>query len=274
MKLLIQKIVNDLDNHSGEITLTVRDVGHGNWNEIKYENKRILFDIGAQKNYGEDDLLKIIRRAKFKNEEEIYIFISHWDVDHYHAILKLSKKELQLIKAVFGPLNVPRTNTAFRVMNLISDAGIIYHGIPSTKKRYLNKQIELNLLFYGTKMKIYRSSKTKSRNLDSVVLLLEGNNSSVLFTGDNNYEKLFNYVVTNSFPNRPLNLILPHHGGAAGKFKLSSWSTVSLENIIISYHQDNSYGHPSPENINISQKLLAFKPHVVTNGSGCKCFTI
>jgi beta-lactamase superfamily II metal-dependent hydrolase len=268
MKTLLQKIINDLDSYSGVIKLTVRDVGHGNWNEIKYRNKRILFDIGAQKNFGEEDLLEIIREAKFKIGEEIYIFISHWDVDHYHGILKLSDKELQLIKAIFGPANIPDTNTAKRVMNLINDAGIKFYGVPFTSKRHPHKQIELNPIFSGSKLKIYRSSETKSRNLDSVVMFLEGNKKSVLFSGDNTYEKIFDYVLTICKSNVPLNLILPHHGGRAGKFKINSWNTVNLENIIISFSEKNSYGHPLPENLKVSQILLASKPLVVTNGNG------
>jgi beta-lactamase superfamily II metal-dependent hydrolase len=274
MNTLIQKIINDLDSYSGEIKITVRDVGHGNWNEIEYSNKRILFDIGAQKSFGEVDLLKIICKAKFKSGEEIYIFISHWDVDHYHAILKLSNKELKLIKGIFGPTNIPKTNTAKRVTSLINKVGIKYYGIPFTAKRHLNKKIELNLLYSGAKLKIFRSSPTMSRNLDSIVILLEGNNNSVLFSGDNTYEKIFDYVLTSCQPSVPLNLILPHHGGGAGKFNFSSWTTVALENIIISFCENNSYGHPLPENLKVSKKLLVSKPLVVTNGSGSKYFTI
>jgi beta-lactamase superfamily II metal-dependent hydrolase len=274
MKTFVQKIINDLDSYSGVIKVKVRDVGHGNWNEIKYSNKRILFDIGAQKNFGEEDLLNIINNAKFKIGEEIYIFISHWDVDHYHAILKLTNKELQLIKAIFGPSNIPKTNTAKRAMNVINHAKIKYYGIPFTAKRHLNKKIELNLLFSGSKIKLFRSSPTRSRNLDSIVIFLEGNNNSVLFSGDNTYEKIFDYVLTICQPHVPLNFILPHHGGRAGNFNISTWTTLPLENIIISFCEKNSYGHPLPKNLKVSQKLLGSKPLLVTNGSGDQDFKL
>lgn len=271
---MIHRLIKKLDAFKDSIEVIVRDVGHGNWNEIRFGATRIFFDIGAQKDWRKSKIQELVEAADIKKSDNIYIFVSHWDVDHYHAILKLSDSELKQIKGFFAPNRIPKTNTAKRVKDLLKIAGISLDTIPFTSKRCIDKKIELNLVYGGRSLKIYRSSQTYSRNLDSLVFYLETNKNCVLLTGDQKYEKLHDYVISLISPKVPMILVLPHHGGDAGNFNRTHWSAHSIEEIIISYYKSNSYGHPSDANWQIAENLLISKPILYTNDTGDKSFFI
>ncbi|MCM3722471.1 hypothetical protein [Solibacillus isronensis] len=271
---MINSLIKSLDTFKGSIEIIVRDVGHGNWNEIRFGTTRIFFDIGAQKDWHENKVQNLVTAANIRKSENIYIFVSHWDVDHYHAILKLSDFELKQIKGFFAPERIPKTNTAERVKHLLNSAGIGLYLIPWTTKKHTDKRIELNMVFGGDKLKIFRSSKTNSRNLDSIVFYIETYKNSVMLTGDQKYEKLYDYIVSEVLPKAPMIFVLPHHGGNAGDFNISHWSTTSLEEVIISYHESNTYGHPLENNCRTAQSLLVCKPILSTNDTGDKVFLL
>lgn len=269
---MITKLLDKLDNHLGPIIFIVHDIGHGNWNEIRFGKTRIFFDIGAQKEWRGKRVRKLVDTANITQEEDIYIFISHWDTDHYHAILKLTVSELKRVKGVFAPQRIPATNTAKNVEDFLHAAGISIDKIPFSVKKSTDNKIELNLFYGGKILRIYRSSKTSSRNLDSLVFYMETKERSLLLTGDQKYEKLYSYILDTVFPKRPLILVLPHHGGYAGYFDKKQWSKVSLEEIIISYHSSNKYEHPLKENYSTAEDLLLSKLLIYTNDTGNKSF--
>ncbi|MEK5071449.1 hypothetical protein [Sporosarcina sp. FSL K6-1508] len=272
---MIHHLLSGLDSYHGQIEVIIRDVGHGNWNEIRFGNTRIIYDIGAQKEWPANRIQSIIDAAKFKKNEEIYIFISHWDVDHYHAILKLNKSQLKQVKGFFAPtLRNPRTQTMNRVLERLNDAGISVSTIPFSIKKNKGRKIELQLAYGGNRLKVFRSTKTTSTNLNSIVLSLVTNSKSVLMTGDQNYEKLHDFVISSKPPTMPMIMVMPHHGGFAGNLDTKKWGIIHLDEIIISYHDSNSYGHPLAINRTRAETLLVTKPVLYTNGTGNKTFNI
>jgi beta-lactamase superfamily II metal-dependent hydrolase len=275
---MLDNLIHRINNYSGPFRITVHDVGHGNWNEIQFGDTRIFFDIGAQMGWGNLRVQQIINNVNIEPDDEIYIFLSHWDIDHYHSILQLEgTQQLEQIRAFFAPSNEHKTATVNRVINILSSAGIPFYPIEFTNKRNRhNKEIELNLEEYCLgRLKIYRSTRTRSKNLNSIVMHFETENNNVLFTGDQKYEKLYSYVVNHSDKNKPYIFVLPHHGGYAGKFKKDEWETVNFSDIIISYHESNRYGHPFQSHITTANSLLKDSNTIIeTNGTGSKFFII
>lgn len=272
--MMIEKLIKSLDSFKQEITVIIHDVGHGNWNEIKFGKSRIFFDIGAQKDWTENKIQKIIDNVNIKLGENIYIFISHWDVDHYHAILKLSLSQLKQIRGFVSPEKRPLTNTAKRVEDLLKREGIPIFSIPFSNKVFNDRRVELQLKYAGNTLKIFRSTKTNSRNLDSIVFLLMRDKNNVVFTGDQKYEKLYEYVMVPSTPTSSLIFVLPHHGGNAGDLKFHDWSRISIGEVVVSYHDTNRYGHPLDINMTKARDLINPKSVKITNGTGNKIFTI
>lgn len=270
---MISNLLRSIDSFHAQIKVTVRDVGHGNWNEIQFGSTRIFFDIGAQKQWRKNKVRSILDNARIQPDEKIFIFLSHWDTDHYHAILGLTDIELKSIKGFVAPNNMPDTNTADQVKKRLEAAGIRINLIPFTNKKVKDKKIELNLNYNGKKLKIFRSTNTNNRNLNSIVFHFDCNGRSLLLSGDQNYEKLFEYVINQVSCANPMILLLPHHGGSAGKFKELDWRSVLLDEIVISYHDSNTYGHPLDTNIKVSANLLSSNKLILTtNDSGDKVF--
>ena len=72
---MIDRVIKELHTFKGAINVIVRDVGHGNWNEISFGPTRIFFDIGAQKDWRESQIQKVVDAAGINKSENIYILL-------------------------------------------------------------------------------------------------------------------------------------------------------------------------------------------------------
>ena len=86
-----------LINNNGRIGITVRNVGQGNWNEIKCNDSvRIVYDAGAPMTSSPDEIVNIIgNRSTLYAESKPILILSHWDKDHYHSLLGMSDNDLK-----------------------------------------------------------------------------------------------------------------------------------------------------------------------------------
>lgn len=253
--------------------LIVHDVGHGNWNEIENKECTVFFDIGAGKYYGKEDIRALIQKVDLERIERLIIVISHWDVDHYHALFDMEKSELKKIEKVIAPTppanklgEIPRT--IVRVIELLKGEGINIEYIPKTKKIYKTTQkVEIHFSqLINSDVSLYRTTGAKNKNLDSIVLYYEGSDKSMLLTGDNYYDKVYEFILAHRKINK-LIMVVPHHGGLAGKFKQGDWTRLSTEMVICSWGVNN-YGHSSTK----LKKLFngTFSNFQETNGTGSK----
>ncbi|MCU4963724.1 ComEC/Rec2 family competence protein [Bacillus paranthracis] len=80
---------------------------------------------------------------------------------------------------------------------------------------------------------LFRSTDGSNINQSGIVLSVEGNDSIGLLTGDHSYRQIYK-VISNSKIEKPYVMVVPHHGGNAGKFDEALWSTVSLASGCIS----------------------------------------
>src|SRR5690606_21405355 len=81
---------------------------------------------------------------------------------------------------------------------------------------------------------------------------------SVILPGDAHYKQISRDILPMLNYPHDHNLVVPHHGGKAGKYcyDLPS-SVVTIEKAVLSYG-DNHYNHPSKENIS-SLKTTGFE---------------
>jgi beta-lactamase superfamily II metal-dependent hydrolase len=253
--------------------LIVYDVGHGNWNEIRNKDYRLFFDIGASKYYKEKDLRSLIQRANLKTKSKVTIVISHWDVDHYHVLFGMEKSELQRIEKVIAPEppknkngNVP--NTIDKAIKLLENEGVVTELVPKSKKTNKStRKIELHVSqSIKSNIILYRTTGAKNKNLDSIVLYHHSSNKSVLLTGDNYYDKVYEYILANKKIDG-LVMVVPHHGGKAGKFVKRDWKAIPIETVVCSWG-DNNYGH----SLNTLKKVVGNTFHKIeeTNNTGSK----
>jgi hypothetical protein len=81
----------------GKVSVTIRNVGQGNWNEINFNDSvKIVYDAGAPMNASRTDVATIIgnRNTLYPTSKPILI-LSHWDKDHYHSLIGMTDTELQ-----------------------------------------------------------------------------------------------------------------------------------------------------------------------------------
>ncbi|MED1862424.1 hypothetical protein P4V41_02960 [Fictibacillus nanhaiensis] len=236
---------------NSELELNIIKVGHGNWNEIRSGKTRIFYDTGADKRWRQLSIRDLIDTMDIRNDHDIHIVISHWDVDHYHALLEFESKHFKRIKSIIAPSNPPKTNTCTNVIQLLKLNNVHLEFIkPVSVSNGPLKEIKLGLYRFDNIIDVYRATNTKNRNQGGIVLLVKGKNCDALLTGDHHYSKLYKYIL-NGYSNndKPLIFITPHHGGYAGKWDINNWKQLNIREVAISYCQSNPYNHPTRDNL-------------------------
>lgn len=250
--------------------LKVFNVGQGNLNVFETAEAIVFYDFGCCKIKSKKDASELFGKLEqyFKKNIDVYIIISHWDIDHY-ILLKLLIEFLNLVnshslKYVIGPYQLPNC-TSKKIVKSLEDLKVSIKLIksptvhPSMKLRGYNFYTKYNLSLNKHKIfgencvqfELYHGTKKADRNRYSLVLKIKVCNSYlIILTGDSFYKDVNNYVLNSSdFRNiKKIYYLIPHHGGNAGKFELSKLDTVekTLINNILSVGTNN-YGHPNKQ---------------------------
>ncbi len=231
----------------GELKVAVRNVGQGNWNEIiSNDSCKIVYDAGAPMHATKNEIRKVIgNRGNEYIESNPGLIISHWDMDHYHSLLGMTDDELSSFSYVIFRDQVPSLTSRrlySRLRNLIGVKKL--YSIPAiakAKKRGPTYLYPLNST--NNKLVVYNSEEHKNRNISGIYLSLKTIKSSVIFSADAHYDQISRDILPSLNYTHEHNLIVPHHGGRAGKFIYSRPSNVSFNIAVISVGI-NSYGHP------------------------------
>lgn len=137
----------------------VRNIGQGNWNEIK-SNERftLIFDAGTIYTTKRIDVFRLIgdRDNQYQKSNPI-IIISHWDVDHYHFLIGFQDDTIKSIpifiyRAAIPNLTARKVLGRFRSLNanaLLPIAPIDPSPLrSSTKLRKFNFTTTGNIIFF------------------------------------------------------------------------------------------------------------------------------
>ena len=241
--------INELSiSVKGNVKANIRNVGQGNWNELITDNlTSIVFDIGAPINAKKEEVLLIINNREFiYQENKPILLISHWDIDHYHALVAMEDKTLASFSYVifrdYRPTLTSRIIFGRFERNLERNKIISLSSEPKVKGKAILKLLSPE----NSQILIFNASEHKDRNRNGIVLLIRTANSSIIFSGDVYYYQLSEYVLNHINYDHNHYLVVPHHGGNAGKF-IYELKQAKPNDAIISVGT-NTYKHPSQQN--------------------------
>lgn len=232
----------------GPIAVVVRDVGQGNWNEIRFNDEvKIVYDAGAPMGASRIAVAKITgNRNNVYPASKPILVLSHWDKDHYHSLIGMSDVELKNNFSAFicrdDAPNLTSKILLKRVKNAVGAVNTfeipadprVARGGPTTFRplTILTKQVVL-----------YNSQKHKNRNISGLILTVKTSKGSIVLPGDAHYEQISRDILPHLNYRHRHNLVVPHHGGKAGKYSYKIPSLATANQAIVSVGA-NSYGHP------------------------------
>jgi beta-lactamase superfamily II metal-dependent hydrolase len=231
----------------GKLSVTIRNVGQGNWNEINENDKTsIVFDAGASMYATKTDIRNIIgnRAAKYSSEKPGLI-LSHWDKDHYHSLIGMTNAELANFSFFICRDKVHNLTSRIlfgRIISAIGSANTYTIAAQPRTARGGHTHL-IPLMPTSSQLMIYNAQHHKNRNISGIVISLKTKESSVILSGDCHYEQISVDVLPHLNFKHKHNLVVPHHGGKAGNYIYNLPKNVTPDNAIISVGPNN-YGHP------------------------------
>ncbi len=211
------------------------NVGQGESIYIEFpDGTDALIDAGKS-NYG--DTVVNYLKGQESNIDLDYLIATHPDADHVGGMQNVFTS--LNIKNFIYPKDAPHdTKTWKNVLSLASSEGCnIQDSIPGT-----------TFNIGGATMKFIQPNKDyQDNNDDSIVVLLDYNNSEILLAGDIESTTENDMVIQNSVPDVDF-MSAPHHGSRGSSTQIFL-NKAKPEHAIISVGE-NSYGHPAEEVLN------------------------
>lgn len=245
------------DGLKGNISINIRDVKQGNWNEVLYNNQvKIVFDSGAPTNASKNEVVSIIdNRNKIYPKSNPLFILSHWDKDHYHALLAMTDIELANNFCGFVCRDFLPTLTSRILFQRIKSAlGSDKLYCIACNPKNQTKPFHSNINSLTNQTILYNSQNYKNRNASGLVLVIKTAKSSAILTGDTHYNRISDCILPHLNYHHVHHLVTPHHGGNAGpiKYKLQNEMKAGIGAISVG---KNGFGHPDPKNIDYLEKL-------------------
>ena len=238
---------------TNNIIVTVNNVGQGNWNEVTCDGAtRLVYDIGAPLRASIKEVNDIVNRIvpRYHNLSiKPTLLLSHWDKDHYHALLALKDSDFSIFDKYIFPGNPP-TATAKRIYEKITNnngktiivrPGHRDSGMPSLPEIIWEEQC----------YSIFIGQEHSDRNLSGIQVFLRSKHENILLCGDCGWYQVIHILAhktKTASTGEKCNVVVPHHGG--GKDKTYYGFTIPCfmnkgKALISVDKKKNSYGHPS-----------------------------
>lgn len=240
----------------------VVDCGQGNWNELLGPDWRLIYDCGASWKWTKRAVRKFVQERQLESGLRTILVVSHFDVDHYHALLEASDSEVGQFELVLAPNRIPGTATAKRFLARLASQGVKVRLLPPTtplpgdgRKIMLRSESRLG------SVEVLRATPGASRNQTGIALIAKGTQRTAVLTGDHHHPKVLEAVLRYGHGGSEAVYVVPHHGGAAGKLVASDWGKVfGAFRPVLSYGQSNSYGHPRADVLRELHRLRGLNP--------------
>lgn len=237
----------------GKLSVTIRKVGQGNWNEVNFNDKvKIVFDAGAPMNASRTEIATIIgNRNNLYPDSKPILILSHWDKDHYHSLIGMTDAELKNNFSAFVCRDRVPNQTSRILFNRISSAvGLDNTYSISAVTRfarggptYFSPLTPLN-----NQIVLYNAQQHKNRNISGLAIAVKTKRRSIILSGDAHYEQVSRDILKHLNYQHEHNLVVPHHGGKAGTYNYNIPRLASVGQAVISVGA-NRYGHPLANNI-------------------------
>lgn len=233
---------------TGRVSITVRKVGQGNWNEVSFSDRvKIVYDAGAPMNASRTEIATIIgnRNTLYPNTKPILI-LSHWDKDHYHSLIGMTDAQLQNNFSAFVCRDRVPNLTSRILFNRISSAvGLANTFSISADPRFARggPTFFSPLTPTTNQVVLYNAQHHKNRNISGLALTIKTRRGSIILSGDAHYDQISRDILPHLNFRHKHNLVFPHHGGKAGTYIYNIPRLVSVDKAVISVGA-NRYGHP------------------------------
>ncbi|AGX06474.1 hypothetical protein B14911_03404 [Bacillus sp. NRRL B-14911] len=237
------KIIEDVKIKNEELKIIIRNVGQANWNEV-YSNGscKIIYDIGCSIYYDVNVVKNLINNTPLNHHP--VLIISHWDIDHYLALVKFPKLDFNKFRNIIVPYRLPN-KTSEKVLKLFPQNKVI--RIPECSKKLIGRKISSKLIKSTDNLALFRGERSSDRNKSGLSLAVIGKYQSVILPADHTYYQVFRNMYTELPENIPLNLVTPHHGGKAGSITRALKDLMIMPGASITSTGKNNYGHPFEE---------------------------
>lgn len=241
-------------NCTKNVTVKVRDVKQGSWNEVcSKDGVLVVFDAGTCTNASKSDIKQLIdSRAETYELSKPILILSHWDKDHYHCLLGMSKSQLATYFRSFvcrdALPNITSQNLFNKITSALGNAKVF--SIPAfqkSKRRNISPKF-ISITDRAAQVVLYNAEQSKNRNISGLAISVKTANNAMILSGDALYEQLSRDILVELNFQHTHHLLVPHHGGEAGVFKYAKPIKISFANAIVSVGK-NPHGHPSEKNI-------------------------
>jgi competence protein ComEC len=244
------------------IRITALDVGQGDCSIIENQKKVYLIDGGGKrpkriKNVG---TYVVAPYLKFNGISKINgIFLSHSDYDHIYGIIEVIKVFKTDFIVMSTPYKTYKDDLVTELEQIAKEKNIDIYYMEENDS-YVDKDlhIECNYPTIGL-------SKFENNNGRSSILNVYYKNFNILYTGD--IEKISEdiYVKNNSDGEFDI-LKVPHHGSNTSSTD-DFIDKVNPRVAIISYGENNCYGHPADKVVERYNKLGIEQYHTAIDGA-------
>lgn len=237
-------------NENEKEFVRVNDVGQGNLNEYHIgEQIPLVYDLGTNMNSSEDDVRALVDKilCEYKPlENKPVLVISHWDKDHYHCLLQLRPKELDLFECFVIMKTIPTASAEKAYNRIASNPSAKILAVPQISSS--SKGTGISSLFYsGNKVSIYQGIG-KKMNISGLIVCVSNNEFLSVLPGDCAWFQINHILREEAITKnaRCCNLVVPHHGsGKDQSFKgfvvPPSW-TYGIPAISVG---KNNHNHPN-----------------------------
>lgn len=256
--LLISTIILAIaDVPDDKLHIITCDVGQGDATLIIYKNNQILIDGGP--NSSVMDCLN--RYIPFWDKTIEVVVMTHPQTDHYTGLIDIYKNFT--VKMFVGD-GLDASSQSYQVLKSLVRGGgssvvnpyagtkmrldLIYLDIVWPKRSFINQEVAYVLPSRSKNILGAYTSKLDPNEF-SIVAVLSFNKFRGIFTGDIGPGTEDAILAANIL--KPVNYIkIPHHGSKNGLTE-DFLKILRPEVAVISVGKHNSYGHPSPEIINL-----------------------
>ena len=235
-----------------ELKIYFVDVGQGDSTFIVTpKNETILIDgggsLGTDFDVGESTLLPYILDRGYKKID--LMFVSHFDQDHIGGLFKILE-ELKVEKVCISKQEEDSENYQ-KFLNIVKEKNIQVLVVKIGDKIVLDNNLYFNVLWPKDKQ-----IEENKLNNNAIVMKLNYNNFSMLFTGD--IEKKAEEEILETYKNSKILesdiLKVAHHGSKTSTTD-EFLSRVKPKIALIGVGKDNMFNHPSNTTIEKLEKM-------------------
>ena len=223
------------------VTIYFLDVGQGDSILIKTSSKNILIDGGPT-----DSGSTVVADLNAYHVTKIDLMVAtHPHTDHIGGLISVLKSGIQVQDIVYNGYNY----TSIQTFNTWKSLALTHNLTQGSRNQVYAMSPTVNLTVISPMSPTQFGGTTNDLNDNSLVMKLQVGNTSVLLTGDAQFDTEQSMLSTGY--NLHCQVLKVGHHGSSTSTSQAFLSAVSPDYAVISAGINNSYGHPTQQTIDI-----------------------